>query len=301
VRFFSKKSSGVGKNGQLLALMSFWLRRSYSHNEPLFWLGQHPVYVTELLIGLHSLAFFILAVCAPTEAGKWIVQNLAFHSSDVLNKGYVWQLITYIFVPFISPWFIMNMLTLYWFGRELEDQLGRKGFLFLYFCLTICPMLILSALTPLIGYAVFNGSDILHFAVFMAFASVLPDTELFIGRFKAIWVSLVLFAVYSLVAIAQRDKVVLISLWVSSGIASFAVRTPFFASFVEWLETRREKEMEAKAQAKRKRQERDRQIQEQTIDEILDKISQHGMHSLTKEERSTLERARANLLKRDKS
>lgn len=279
--------------------MASWLRRS--NNEPFFWLAEYPIYVTELLIILHSLAFVVLAIGSRVGYAPWIVEHLQFLSSDVLLKGRVWELVTYVFVPQISLFFVLNMLMLLWFGRPLEEHLGRKGFLLLYLCLTACPMLILSALEPVMHGSQFIDSQIVHFSLFLAFAALFPEAEIF-GRFQAKWVSLILLAVYSLIAIACYGNYItyLVVLWISSAIASFAIRAPFFSGFVEWLENHREMQEAATIRKRKLRVEQERQVQEQVIDEILDKIAQHGMQSLTREERSILERVRVNLLKKEK-
>ncbi|MCP4899059.1 MAG: hypothetical protein GY906_18990 [bacterium] len=50
-------------------------------------------------------------------------------SPSVLS-GFVWQVITYPFVGYggASLWFLLELLILYWFGRDVFYRLGRKGF-----------------------------------------------------------------------------------------------------------------------------------------------------------------------------
>lgn len=45
-------------------------------------------------------------------------------------RGALWQLVTYAFVGFgpASLWFLLSMLILFWFGRDVFVRLGRKNF-----------------------------------------------------------------------------------------------------------------------------------------------------------------------------
>lgn len=55
---------------------------------------------------------------------------------DILRLGYglyrgaLWQVVTYAFVGFgpASLWFLLSMLILFWFGRDVFVRLGRKNF-----------------------------------------------------------------------------------------------------------------------------------------------------------------------------
>ena len=56
------------------------------------------------------------------------------HPAMVLEKFYVWQLVTYVFFHAISPFHLLfNMLMLWFFGSELEKQWGSKFFTAYYF------------------------------------------------------------------------------------------------------------------------------------------------------------------------
>ena len=49
---------------------------------------------------------------------------------DVWQRGFIWQLFTYPFVGFGAPsfWFLLELLILFMFGRDVLYRLGRKGF-----------------------------------------------------------------------------------------------------------------------------------------------------------------------------
>jgi hypothetical protein len=48
----------------------------------------------------------------------------------VWQKAYVWQILTYPFVGHGRPdlWFLLELLILFWFGRDVYRQLGRRTF-----------------------------------------------------------------------------------------------------------------------------------------------------------------------------
>lgn len=73
-----------------------------------------------ILFGTFALQFF--ATTAPLIA--------LLRLTDLVWHGFVWQLATY---PFIgwggpSPWILLELLILYWFGRDVFWQLGRRDF-----------------------------------------------------------------------------------------------------------------------------------------------------------------------------
>ncbi len=59
---------------------------------------------------------------------------LALQPGDVFTRGYVWQLLTYAFLhdPANILHILLNMLFLYWFGREIESVWGVRRFLAFY-------------------------------------------------------------------------------------------------------------------------------------------------------------------------
>lgn len=65
------------------------------------------------------------------KIGFW--ETLILHPVMVVEKFYLWQLVTYMFFHAISPFHILfNMLMLWFFGAELEKKWGSKFFAFYY-------------------------------------------------------------------------------------------------------------------------------------------------------------------------
>ena len=135
----------------------------------------------------------------------------------MLSAGRLWQVVTYAFVhsPSGLIWFAIEMYMLFAFGREVERFIGRRAFIFLYLLLLCAPPLLLSVwgIWQRTGLA---GSATIHFAIFIAFAAIYPNVELFL-RIMAKWVALVFVAAYSLQLLAFHGWSELVVLWVSVG------------------------------------------------------------------------------------
>ena len=59
-----------------------------------------------------------------------IVPALLRLTPAVWRAGFLWQLVSYAFVGFggPSPWILLEMLVLFWFGQDVRTRLGRRRF-----------------------------------------------------------------------------------------------------------------------------------------------------------------------------
>lgn len=59
-----------------------------------------------------------------------VVANLLSLTPLVWQRGFLWQVVTYPFAGYGAPslWILLELLILYWFGRTVRYQLGRKRF-----------------------------------------------------------------------------------------------------------------------------------------------------------------------------
>ncbi len=81
----------------------------------------------DLLVLLGILLFtYTLSSFATTS----VIARLCLLSPDLWQLGYVWQLATYPFIalPGQGLWFIITMLIIFWFGRDVHRVLGQKHF-----------------------------------------------------------------------------------------------------------------------------------------------------------------------------
>jgi len=268
--------------------------------QPVTWVGRYPVHVTTLLVGAHSLAA-ILACFLSAFGISGILGRFMFDSAAVWS-GALWQLATYAFVhsPSGLLWFAIEMYMLFMFGREVERFIGRRAFIALYLLLLLAPTLLLTAwgFSERTGLA---GSSALHFAVFVAFATIYPRLEMFL-RVMAKWVALVLGAILTLQLFAAHAWPDLAVLWLSVAAAFVFIRMRGIGPQLDWWTGIKEK-FQPKPKFQVVPRTTPRRVIEpenvyESIDPLLDKISRSGINSLTASERRTLDRARNQLLKK---
>jgi len=273
--------------------------------QPITWVGRHPVHVTLLLVAVHVLLIVFTCLLAAFGAASFL-GYLVFDSAQVIGLGYIWQIVTYAFVhlPYSASavfLFAIEMCMLFFFGREVERFIGRRAFIVLYALLLCVPtvFLTIAGLWTRLGAA---GSANLHFGIFVAFAAIYPNVELFFFRIQAKWIALVLVAIGTLAALANHDWATMILLWTTIVTAVVFIRLRGIGPELTWWN-----DLKSRFQRKPKfhvvRQPEIRRSIEpdnvhDSIDPVLEKISKYGINSLTPSERRTLDRARARLLKK---
>jgi membrane associated rhomboid family serine protease len=271
---------------------------------PLMWVGGRPIYANVLIVIGHIVAFVVGALCIAWLNAAVVSDSIALNPPDVW-RGQVWRLFSYVaydpmFFSQQSLWFLFSIALLYFFGREVEQFVGRRAYLLFYASLIVIPAILLclfSLMVPMDPYL--NCCDVI-FGVFVAFATIYP------GAMPSMWIPLssrmfmlILLAVSTLVDLAHHAKTAIFMLWACSAVGYFAMR--FIGAgqgsnwLVNWLEERRSQRLMRRHQFKVVE---DRKATE-SIDAILEKISKHGVGSLNAAERAALEKARTSLLKRD--
>ena len=272
-------------------------QRSPDNDGPLTWLGSFPVYVSTAVAGLHGVALILsaLAMAAGSEA---LLQSLMFSSDSVVRDASLWQLCTYAFVHTPPYWvFLFELYLLVVFGREIESYLGRAAFIKLYLLLLLAPSVFLTACNFAGWRTIYDGSSALHFGVFVAFALIYPTAEILFS-IQAKWIALALLAINSLQCLALSNYNALAVLAVD------CVSACLFIGFQQGRFTFRLPERSQKVRptpraAVARNPEPSSGDALDAIDPILEKISRHGIGSLTSRERERLEKARAHLIAKD--
>ncbi|MFL6540753.1 MAG: DUF6576 domain-containing protein [Chthoniobacterales bacterium] len=275
--------------------------------KPVTWVGRYPIDVTTLLVGVH-VGLMILTCFLSAFGFAGLLEPLVFRSTDVLTLGRVWQIATYAFVhlPYSAGallWFAIEMYMLFAFGREVERFIGRRGFVILYSLLLLVPTLVLTAAGLLAPFGL-TGSATVHFGVFLAFACIYPNVEMFMLRIQTKWIALILVAIGTLGAMAVHDWTSMLVLWTTAAVAFLYVRSRGVGPELEWWSAIKEK-VQPKPKFHVVPRERPRRTVEpenvhESIDPILEKIAKSGINSLTANERRALDRARNQLLKNGK-
>jgi membrane associated rhomboid family serine protease len=109
------------------------LRMAYStrsYARPYVSSGGIPPGIKWLLIS--NTVIFLLWYFTP-QANIWEYFHLS--ARDVLTRGFIWQLVTYLFMHGGIGHILFNMLALWMFGSEIEQTWGTRRFLrFYFFC-----------------------------------------------------------------------------------------------------------------------------------------------------------------------
>src|ERR1700720_1189160 len=201
---------------------------------PVAWMGRFPVDGTTILVGI-PVALAIVACLLIAAGGGGLLDLMMFDSARVLGSGQVWRLATYAFIhsPNQLLWFAIEMYMLFVFGREVERFIGQRAYIVLYLTLLLLPAAILT-MWGLFGRTGMAGSGGLHFAIFVAFATIYPNVELLL-RIMAKWVALILAGIGTLSALAAHDWQTLVVLWISIGAAFLFVELRGAGPELTWL------------------------------------------------------------------
>jgi rhomboid family protein len=270
---------------------------------PVAWMGRYPVDVTTMLVGLH-IACAILTALVFAAGHSGLVNYLMLDSAEVWSGAQIWRLVTYAFIhpPLGSAllWFAIEMYMLFVFGREVERFIGQRAYIALYLTLLLLPAAILT-MWGLFARTGMAGSGPLHFAIFVAFATIYPNVELLL-RIMAKWVALILAGIGTLSALAAHDWQTLVVLWTSIGAAFLFVELRGAGPELAWLHNFKAR-MRPRARFQVVQKSSTRRVVEPedvyaSVDPILDKIAKSGIGSLTASERQALDRARNRLLKK---
>jgi membrane associated rhomboid family serine protease len=216
-----------------------------------------------------------------------------------LMQGKVWQLGTYMFLHGGPFHLLLNMLTLFLIGPEMERNCGRFHFLALYFLSGILGGLGWLALTyPEEGFCL--GASGAIFGLLGAFAAMFPNQPITILIFYVLPLTLRAWVLVTGLALIQLLFIV------SPGVGNIAYAAHLagalagavyaFAVFRrgavrEWAGSARDG-LAARAAADRVRR---AEAQRAEVDRLLDKVAAQGLHSLSPAEREQLSRASRDL------
>jgi membrane associated rhomboid family serine protease len=280
------------------------------------------------------LAWSATVVLLVVNVAAFILQNVLIYYStfpvygwlalsvEGLRHGYVWQLLSYQFMHGGWLHLLLNCWAIYVFGRELEDALGRSRFLVLYFASGVMGGLF-QALIGMLLNGVFAapvvGASAGVFGLVAAFATLYPERPL-------------MLLLFFIIPVNMRAKFLLLF---SGLLAGFGILFPtdniahaahlggmitgvLFARYAahwhwQWPKLPHIRKPALRSLAKIPRrpagpwgrsegnEDEDLPPEEflsREVDPILDKITAHGIHSLTERERRILEMAREKMVRR---
>ena len=266
--------------------------------QPLFTLRGYPIYATYLIVLIYVVTMVAATLLGP--GGIASAQALLGFFSEEVHRGQVWRIFTYGLINPPSINFVIDMVMIVWFGRELERFFGRKTFLRFYGALYLLTPIVFTLLGFIRPMAISGETG--GFALFIAFAALYPTAPM-LFNIEARVAAFVLVAILALQHVFNRDLVSVIALAVNVGFAFGYIRhaqgrfeLPKF-KIPGFNRGPKLRVVPRPANARREVEEAD---EIESIDPLLDKIARTGMASLTAKERARLEKAREALIKKDR-
>lgn len=276
--------------------------------------------VTIILLLVNAVVFLIQSLAEITQPDFPLNHYFAL-SLDGLKAGYVWQLFTFQFMHGGLLHLILNSWGIYVFGRAVEDAIGGARWLQLYLASGVAGGLVQMAcglaLPKIFGDAGVVGASAGLFGLIGAFATLFPHQRLTLLVFFVLPLTLtaralvIVSAVFAVLGIVlNRDNVAHAAHLGGMVAGLFFVRLMMEGRWPTMRKPiRRVAPREFVSVAAKKLQgwnvaptsEAELPPEEfisRAVDPILDKISAHGIQSLTERERKILEAARKKMEKR---
>jgi membrane associated rhomboid family serine protease len=269
-----------------------------------------------VMLLIANVAAFLLQTGLDRFTSFPVVRDCALSRAG-LEHGYVWQLLTYQFMHANLLHLLVNCWALYVFGLAVEAALGRKTFVTLYFASGVVGGLF-QTLAGFTHGAYANevvGASAAVFGLVAAFAMLFPDRVflfLFVIPIRAKFLVVVeaLVACYGMVF--ARDGIAHAAHMGGMLTGIYFIR---LGNYWHWhwparpssRSPLRPRQPKFRAASPPLQQEPptftpddlpDAEFLSQEVDPVLDKISAHGIQSLTARERRILETARAKMAKR---
>ena len=234
-------------------------------------------------------------------AGPGAFKSLALLSLDPhkFSDGEYWRLFSYQFLHAGPAHFFVNLLVLWYAGREIEPIVGRVNFLWL--------CLLANAIGGAVSMAAGGGVIVVGFsaavaAVLAAYATIMPELETGVSFFhllplrcraKYLAIAMLLFAT-ACVATRTLREIGPAGILTGSVLGWAWARKLGFGNPM-WFQRRRFERTQREMRMQRLSAE---DFVKMEIDPILEKISQHGVQSLSRAERKVLDQGREKLCSR---
>lgn len=266
-------------------------------------LGRNADSLTRLIM-VNVIVFVLANILENIPATATWVNYVSLPSSFALLARQPWSLFTYMFVHVSFMHILFNMLWLYWMGIIFTDFLGKTRLVYTYILGGIAGGLLYMIVSTIFephSLGLLIGASAGIMAVIVAAAILVPDYELmllFFGMVKLKYLAMAAFILTSIIDLRENTggKVSHIGgaiygaifLWqyrkgtdISGGVGNFINNIGRFFT----------RKGNKKAKLKTKGKVVHMYDKQKRVDEILDKISNSGYDSLSKEEKDFLFKA----------
>lgn len=263
--------------------------------------------VIRVIIAINVVVFILQAVIGSIQVDgqpivRYIVDYLGFNPSVGTAFTQPWRFITYMFLHGSGFHLLFNMLWLWWMGRSVEESIGPRSFVVIFFGSGIGGAFFHIAFASLYGTNMVIGASGAVFGVMVAYAYLFPRTPimlLFLPPIEARFVVAGLIA-FDVLFIGAGDNVARLVHLGGAGVGYLLIKAHYqgkdLSAFVRplerlWAQNPKSKEPK-KPRNKHMYSVSDVEIVEEVnqdeLDEILEKISKDGYEGLTKEEKRKL-------------
>jgi membrane associated rhomboid family serine protease len=271
--------------------------REYVRRDEPRGLGTRDFSAVALLIGANVLVY--VAMLVTRQGQRYPLEELLSLEVDTLARPWEWwRFITYGFVhdPRRLAHIALNMLGLFFFGRPIEERYGKRELLLLYFLLLAASSLAFVLIERLRGtpeVRMYGASGAVA-GILILFALNFPNRQvlLFFVLPTPAWVVAVGMVVLDMLGAMGGERGVAYTAHLTGAALAFAYYRGNWnlCSLVSRLRRWRRPRLRTVRPEMFTAEEADEEL-ERTVDQILAKMSQHGMDSLTAAERRTLEEA----------
>jgi membrane associated rhomboid family serine protease len=239
------------------------------------------------------IANAIMFILTMLPVGRQILAYLALTPKLVVTRGYVWQLVTYMFLHSSLMHIGLNMLVIWMFGRTLEQVWGSSRFLRFYFACGLGGAVfsfVFAFNTPVIG------ASAAAYGILLAYAVMFPNQRLliwFVIPVKARTLAIALALISLVMGIRGGGRIAHFAHLGGMAAALVMLRGEYqFGRFRTYIKGKLSKipvkvsfdgEKQKDTPSAKKESDMDK------INSILDKISDKGYENLSETERLILE------------
>ena len=230
---------------------------------------------------------------------------LGLNTDIIVTITQPWRIVTYMFLHSMGNLFhfIFNMLWLWWMGRPVEERLGPRSFLTIYFGAGLAGALVDVALSLAADPTLVIGASGAVFGVMVAFAMLFPRTPIMLFLLPPIEARYVVGGLIALDIIflnsgGQVARLVHLGGALGGFLLMRAHKNGFDLSliprYLEYLFRKLKPTGESKPRTRNKKMsivsDADviEEVDQSELDEILEKISKKGYDALSKEEKRKL-------------
>lgn len=247
-----------------------------------------------------NVVIFIFQALASSDFNRALIELFAFDPDWRTTAWQPWRFVSYMFLHGSGLHLIFNMLWLWWMGRAVEEHIGPRSFMVIYFGSGIGGALINLIGAPIFGTTLVIGASGAVFGVMVAFAVLFPRAPimlLFLPPIESRFLVAGLIA-FDLIFIGSADNVARIVHLGGAGFGYLLIRQHVTGGDLSSIVRTFERFFYRSGKKKRRPANRkmysvsDVEIMEEKdvneLDEILEKISKEGYDALTDEEKRKL-------------